>query len=148
MTIHTCNLLILGDSQWSMADFAGIIQHSNIGYSLPSLCLGRSRIPFTTNSAILFSRLNVILRSLNLWAFEILRSNTDFLSLSASFIENVISSLLGSDRSATLDLVKLHPRFCMAILKVGPISSNNFQACSLFRQRERRIGHLIWWRTS
>ena len=112
-----------------MADFARIIQCSSIGYSSPSLCLGRSRIPpkfpFTTNSEIWFSRLNVMSRSLSLCAFTILRWNSDFLCLRASLIEYISSSSVGS---AILDLVKLSPRLCTAKLKVGPISSNNFQA--------------------
>lgn len=59
MTIHGCTLLILGDSRRSMAHFARIMQSCSIGYSSPSLYLGRSRIalkfPFTANSATLFS---------------------------------------------------------------------------------------------
>ena len=129
-TIHGCNLLILGDSRRSMADFARIIQRSSIGYSSQSLCLGRSRIPpkfpFTTNSEIWFSRLNVMSRSLSLCEFPILRWNADFLCLRASLIECINSSWVGS---AILDLVKLNPRLCAAKLKVGPILSNNFQAC-------------------
>ena len=129
-TIYGCNLLVLGDSRRSMADFARIIQRSSIGYSSPSLCLGRSRIPpkfpFTTNSEIWFSRLNVMSRSLSLCALAILRWNADFLCLRGSLIQYISSSSVGS---AILDLVKLNPRLCAAKLKVGPISSNNFQAC-------------------
>ena len=128
-TIHGCNLLILGDSRRSMADFARIIQRSSIGYSSPSLCLGRSRIPpkfpFTTNSEIWFSRLNVMSRSLSLCALAILRWNADFLCLRGSLIQYISSSSVGS---AILDLVKLNPRLCAAKLKVDPISTNNFQA--------------------
>ena len=105
-----------------MADFARIIQRSSIGYSSPSLCLGRSRIPpkfpFTTNSEIWFSRLNVMSRSLSLCEFPILRWNADFLCLRASLIECINSPSVGS---AILDLVKLNPRLCAAKLKVGPI---------------------------
>lgn len=132
-TIHGCNLLILGDSRWSMADFAWIIQCSSIGYSSPRLCLGCSRIPpkfpFTTNSEIWFSRLNVMSRSLSLCVFTILCWNSDFLCLRACLIEYISSSSVGS---AILDLVKLNPRLCAAKLKVGPISSNNFQAWCLW----------------
>lgn len=134
MTIHGCTLLILGDSRRSMAHFARIMQRCSIGHSSPSLYLGRSRIapkfPYTANSATLFSRLNVISRSLNFCPFEILRSNSDLLCLRASFIENISSSSVGSELSAILDFGKLYPRSRAAKLKVGPISSNNFQACS------------------
>ena len=131
-TIRRCTLLILGDSRQSMPHFARIIQCCSIGYSSPSLYLSRSQIapnfPFTANSAILFSRLNVTSRSLDLRPFEILRSNAELLCLRASFNENISSSSVGSELSAILDLVKLHPRSRAAKLKVGPISSNNFQA--------------------
>ena len=109
------------------------MQRCSIGHSSPSLYLGRSRIapkfPYTANSATLFSRLNVISRSLNLCPFEILRSNSDLLCLRASFIENISSSSVGSELSTILDFGKLYPRSRAAKLKVGPISSNNFQAC-------------------
>ena len=140
MTSHGCTLLIFGDSRRSMAHFARIIQRCSIGHSSPSLYLGRSRIaskfPFTANSATLFSRLNVISRSLNFCPFEILRSNFDLLCLRASFIENISSSSVGSELSAILDFGKLYPRSCAAKLKVGPISSNNFQAWFLLFLRK------------
>lgn len=68
MTIHGCTLLILGDSQRSMAHFARIMQRCSIGYSSPSSRIA-PKFPFTANSATLFSRLNVISRSLHLCPF-------------------------------------------------------------------------------